>query len=65
MAKDIEPRLKMISGYLKLDKPANFVIPEYQRGYSWDITQCDKLWQDVEAFIGNGGNDPIFSALSS
>lgn len=60
MAKNIEPTLKSISGYLKLDKAENFVIPEYQRGYSWDITQCDKLWQDIEAFIASDANDPYF-----
>lgn len=60
MAKNIEPTLKLISGYLKLGKAENFVIPEYQRGYSWDITQCDKLWQDIEAFIASDANDPYF-----
>ncbi|MDR2581227.1 MAG: DUF262 domain-containing HNH endonuclease family protein [Fibromonadaceae bacterium] len=60
MAKSIEPNLKLISGYLKLDKSENFVIPEYQRGYSWNITHCDKLWQDVETFIDSGANDPYF-----
>jgi hypothetical protein len=60
MAKNIEPTLKLISGYLKLEKSANFVIPEYQRAYSWNITQCDKLWQDVEAFIESDGKDPYF-----
>ena len=51
MAKNIEPTLKLISSYLRLEKSENFVIPEYQRGYSWDIAQCDKLWQDIENFI--------------
>ena len=60
MAKNIEPTLKLISKYLKLDKAENFVIPEYQRGYSWDITQCDKLWQDIEAFITSNASDPYF-----
>jgi hypothetical protein len=60
MAKDIEPKLKLISEYLKQDAESHFVIPEYQRGYSWDITQCDKLWQDIESFIGSGGKDPYF-----
>jgi hypothetical protein len=60
MAKNIEPTLKLISGYLKLEKSENFVIPEYQRGYSWDITQCDKLWQDIEAFILSNASDPYF-----
>jgi uncharacterized protein with ParB-like and HNH nuclease domain len=60
MAKNIEPTLKLISEYLRLDKSANFVIPEYQRGYSWNITHCDKLWQDIDAFIETGGSDPYF-----
>jgi uncharacterized protein with ParB-like and HNH nuclease domain len=60
MAKNIEPTLKLISGYLKLEKSANFVIPEYQRGYSWDITQCDKLWQDIDMFISSNASDPYF-----
>lgn len=60
MAKNIEPTLKLISGYLKLAKSENFIIPEYQRGYSWDITQCDKLWQDIEAFISSNASDPYF-----
>ncbi|GHV24449.1 hypothetical protein AGMMS4952_00040 [Spirochaetia bacterium] len=60
MAKNIEPNLKLISGYLKLEKSANFVIPNYQRGYSWNITQCDKLWQDIEAFIESSGKDEYF-----
>ncbi len=51
MAKNIEPTLKLISGYLKLGKSENFVIPEYQRSYSWSIAHCDKLWQDIETFI--------------
>ena len=60
MEKNIEPTLKLISNYLKLEKSKNFVIPEYQRGYSWDITQCDKLWQDIEAFIASNASDPYF-----
>jgi len=60
MTKNIEPTLKLISGYLKLEKSENFVIPEYQRSYSWGITHCDKLWQDIEAFISSNGSDPYF-----
>jgi uncharacterized protein with ParB-like and HNH nuclease domain len=60
MAQNIEPNLKLISDYLKLKKSQNFVIPEYQRSYSWDITQCDKLWQDIEEFISSDASDPYF-----
>lgn len=60
MAKKIEPALKLISEYLKLNNEEHFVIPEYQRGYSWNINQCDKLWQDIEDFIQNDATDPYF-----
>jgi len=60
MAKNIEPTLKLISRYLKLEKDETFVVPEYQRGYSWTVTQCDKLWQDIESFIGSDATDPYF-----
>lgn len=60
MTKDIEPKLKLISDYLKINKKEMFVIPEYQRGYSWNIVQCDKLWQDIEDFIDSGLEDPYF-----
>lgn len=60
MTKNIEPQLKSISGYLKLGKQEKFVIPEYQRGYSWVIEECDKLLQDIEAFISTNASDPYF-----
>lgn len=60
MAKNIEPTLKLISDYLKLEEFEKFVIPHYQRGYSWDIAQCEKLWQDIEAFQDSKSRDPYF-----
>ena len=33
-----------------------FVIPEYQRPYSWDKDQCAQLWEDLEAFLGGNEN---------
>ena len=35
MAKTIEPKLMKIGDYLRLEEDAKFVIPEYQRAYSW------------------------------
>ena len=60
MAKDIEPKLKKIPEYLKIERSECFVIPEYQRGYSWSITQCDKLYQDIENFMDADQTDPYF-----
>lgn len=58
--KNIEPNLRLISEYTKLSKDDVFQIPEYQRGYSWTSVQCDKLWQDIEAFIESDAEDPYF-----
>lgn len=60
MAKNIEPKLVTIGEYLKLDRDSKFIIPEYQRKYSWDISNCDKLWSDVTNFIDNNNSDPYF-----
>lgn len=27
-----------------------YIIPEFQRPYSWDIEECDKLWEDFISF---------------
>lgn len=65
MKKDIEPKLKLISNYLKTDGEI-FVIPEYQRSYSWTILECDKLWQDIENYLessevnDSGSKEPYF-----
>lgn len=56
MNKDIDPKVKLISNYLKTDGEL-FVIPEYQRAYSWNVEKCDKLWQDVESFIDSGASN--------
>lgn len=58
--KNIEPNLRLISEYTKLGKDDRFRIPEYQRGYSWTTMHCDKLWQDIEAFIDSEADDPYF-----
>ena len=58
--KNIEPNLRLISEYTKLGKDDRVRIPEYQRGYSWTTMHCDKLWQDIEAFIDSGADDPYF-----
>ena len=60
MAKNIEPKLRKIGDYLKLEEDAVFVIPEYQRPYSWGIENCDKLWQDIVDFSENKNKDNYF-----
>lgn len=60
MAKNIDPELKKIGNYLKLEDDAIFVIPEYQRAYSWGIAHCDKLWQDICDYIDSDSKDRYF-----
>ena len=60
MAKKIQPEAKKIGEYLKIKKDATFVIPQYQRAYSWGIDQCDKLWQDILDYIEDENDDPYF-----
>lgn len=60
MAKSIEPKLRKIGAYLKLEEDTKFIIPEYQRPYSWSITNCDKLWQDITDFIDSDSKDRYF-----
>ena len=30
-----------------LKKATQFVVPIYQRVYSWDLSECDQLWRDI------------------
>lgn len=60
MAKNIEPKLKKIGDYLKLEEDTVFIIPEYQRAYSWKIEHCDKLWQDINDFVESESKDRYF-----
>ena len=60
MAKNIEPKLRKIGDYLKLEGDTVFTIPEYQRAYSWGIENCDKLWQDINDFANSVSKDRYF-----
>ena len=60
MAKNIEPKLRKIGDYLNLDDDTVFTIPEYQRAYSWNVDNCDKLWQDINDFVDSESKDRYF-----
>lgn len=60
MAKKIEPSARKIGEYLKIDDETVFSIPEYQRSYSWEISHCDKLWQDIIDYIDGDIKDSYF-----
>ncbi len=42
--------------FIKDNQKNQFVIPVYQRVYSWDKEQCKQLWDDI---IKIGGNDKM------
>lgn len=60
MAKNIEPKLVTIGNYLKLEEDAKFIIPDYQRKYAWEVSNCDKLWSDITDFIESQSRDQYF-----
>lgn len=33
-----------------------FIIPKFQRDYSWDVEQWDDLWQDIESMIAESSD---------
>lgn len=39
-----------------LKKSPQFVIPIYQRTYSWTITECQQLWDDI---VRAGARDDV------
>ena len=66
MPKEIDPELETILVYFKEMGKDKFIIPEYQRSYSWTTEACDKLWQDIEEFMesntvsDSGEKEPYF-----
>lgn len=47
------------TGFLDfLDKSKQFVVPIYQRTYSWTVKECRQLWDDI---MRTGENDEITS----
>ncbi len=43
-------------GFFEENQNNQFVIPIYQRVYSWEKEQCEQLWDDI---IKTGGNDKM------
>ena len=47
------------SVYNILTAPKQYIIPEYQRNYSWDEHQWKRLWNDLIAFVPKTKNSPV------
>jgi hypothetical protein len=39
-----------------LNGPEQFIIPIYQRTYSWTLNECAQLWEDI---IKTSSNDEV------
>lgn len=52
----MEARPTDILGFLGKSQNFQFVVPVYQRMYSWDIRHCEKLWDDI---LRVGANDKV------
>lgn len=44
------------------DKKADFLIPDYQRPYAWEETQCQTLWDDIFSFAFPDNNCDKFDS---
>ncbi|MGL2418527.1 GmrSD restriction endonuclease domain-containing protein [Helicobacter pylori] len=52
----MEAKEATLSGFFEENQNNQFVIPIYQRVYSWEKEHCEQLWDDI---IKTGGNDQI------
>ena len=44
------------------DKKSDFLIPDYQRPYAWEESQCQTLWDDIFAFAFPDNNCDKFDS---
>ena len=44
------------------DKKSDFLIPDYQRPYAWEETQCQTLWDDIFSFAFPDNNCDKFDS---
>ncbi|RVY77785.1 DUF262 and DUF1524 domain-containing protein [Helicobacter pylori] len=52
----MEAKAMKLLDFISKSQEKQFVIPIYQRVYSWEKEQCKQLWDDI---IKTGGNDQI------
>jgi hypothetical protein len=52
-----ESRSTTIAGLLGEDQTSQVRIPEFQRGYSWDISHIESFWDDLNRFMARKGQE--------
>lgn len=50
---EITVNKKTVKEYLEQGQKSKFIIPEYQREYSWTNDECETLWEDVLNFYNS------------
>lgn len=66
MAKQLNAEQKTIAQILNDPNRPKFLIPDYQRPYSWTKDECETLWDDILSFsfpldhVFNANNDRYF-----
>lgn len=51
---EMKTECKSVLEYLSKNK---FLIPIYQRKYTWEIDECEQLWDDIRNFFENKDDD--------
>lgn len=64
MAKQLNAEQKTI-GQIFSEPRVSFLIPDYQRPYSWEREQCETLWNDIKDFAVPNDNCDDFSDSST
>ena len=44
------------------DNKSDFLIPDYQRPYAWQIAECQTLWEDTFSFAIPENDQPKFKS---
>lgn len=60
MIKEPDLDRQSIEDYFKIAKKEQFVIPQYQRKYSWEKEQCETLLQDIDDYLKDRKDDDYF-----
>ncbi len=64
MSKKMDSLQISIGKYLQPEESQKFIIPEFQRPYSWTIENCDLLIEDINSFLdGEKGSYYYFGAM--
>lgn len=59
---EFKPKKEYIAKLLN-DEDRKFIIPEYQRPYKWDQSQCETLWNDICEVFGRRNEEYFLGSI--